>query len=335
MESPRARSSRRRRRSRPLLAVALAAVAAVGVTAGGTVYVQARAHSGGEPVSSATATPSASVSAYEAAGGEVSVDEVTVDEVDHDALLAEAMSAVTVPGEARVSVAVLALDSGAGATYGDSAFDTASIVKVDILAALLLQAQDAGRRLTAAEKTYAAAMIQNSDNDSASALWRSIGAAKGLDAANERLGLTATEGGTGMLWGLTQTTAADQLTLLRQIFGTDSDSNSGSALSAASRSYVQELMGTIAAGQRWGVSAAADGSSWRLKNGWLARSTTGLWDVNSIGRVTSGGAGYLVAVVSNGSATQAAGITLVESAARAAVTAVAGDGVSATATAGQ
>ncbi|MET9131249.1 serine hydrolase [Streptomyces antibioticus] len=331
MESPRARSSRRRRRSRPLLAVALAAVAAVGVTAGGTVYVQARAHSGGEPVSSATATPSASVSAYEAAGGEVSVDEVTVPEVDHDALLAEAMSAVTVPGEARVSVAVLALDSGAGATYGDSAFDTASIVKVDILAALLLQAQDAGRRLTAAEKTYAAAMIQNSDNDSASALWRSIGAAKGLDAANERLGLTATEGGTGMLWGLTQTTAADQLTLLRQIFGTDSDS----ALSAASRSYVQELMGTIAAGQRWGVSAAADGSSWRLKNGWLARSTTGLWDVNSIGRVTSGGAGYLVAVVSNGSATQAAGIALVESAARAAVTAVAGDGVSATATAGQ
>ncbi|MET9061369.1 serine hydrolase [Streptomyces antibioticus] len=331
MESPRARSSRRRRRSRPLLAVALAAVVTVGVTAGGTVYVQARAHSGGEPVSSATATPSASVSAYEAAGGEVSVDEVTVDEVDHDALLAEAMSAVTVPGEARVSVAVLALDSGAGATYGDSAFDTASIVKVDILAALLLQAQDAGRRLTAAEKTYAAAMIQNSDNDSASALWRSIGAAKGLDAANERLGLTATEGGTGMLWGLTQTTAADQLTLLRQIFGTDSDS----ALSAASRSYVQELMGTIAAGQRWGVSAAADGSSWRLKNGWLARSTTGLWDVNSIGRVTSGGAGYLVAVVSNGSATQAAGIALVESAARAAVTAVAGDGVSATATAGQ
>ncbi|MFE8014786.1 hypothetical protein ACFU3O_18880 [Streptomyces antibioticus] len=327
MESPRARSSRRRRRSRPLLAVALAAVAAVGVTAGGTVYVQARAHSGGEPVSSATATPSASVSAYEAAGGEVSVDEVTVPEVDHDALLAEAMSAVTVPGEARVSVAVLALDSGAGATYGDSAFDTASIVKVDILAALLLQAQDAGRRLTAAEKTYAAAMIQNSDNDSASALWRSIGAAEGLDAANERLGLTATEGGTGMLWGLTQTTAADQLALLRQIFGTDSE------LSAASRSYVQELMGTIAAGQRWGVSAAADGSSWRLKNGWLARSTTGLWDVNSIGRVTSGGAGYLVAVVSNGSATQAAGITLVESAARAAVTAVAGDGVTASASA--
>ncbi|MCX5167971.1 serine hydrolase [Streptomyces antibioticus] len=338
MESPRARSSRRRRRSRPLLAVVIAAVAVVGVTAGGTVYVQAREHSGGEPVSSATATPSASVSAFEAAGGEVSVDEVAVPEVDHDALLAEAMESVTVPGDARVSVAVLALDSGAGATYGDSAFDTASIVKVDILAALLLRAQDAGRRLTTAEKTYAAAMIRNSDNDSASALWRSIGAAEGLDAANERLGLTATEGGAGMLWGLTQTTAADQLTLLRQIFGTDSASDSGSdadsALSAASRSYVQELMGTIAAGQRWGVSAAADGSAWRLKNGWLARSTTGLWDVNSIGRVTSGGSDYLVAVVSNGSATQAAGIALVEAAARAAVTAVAGGG-EASATAGQ
>ena len=51
-----------------------------------------------------------------------------------------------------MSVAVLDMDSGASAVYGEGAFDTASIVKVDILAALLLQAQDAGRQLTAAEK---------------------------------------------------------------------------------------------------------------------------------------------------------------------------------------
>ncbi len=65
-----------------------------------------------------------------------------------------------------------------------------------------------------------------------------------------------------------------------------------------------------------GVSAAADGSKWALKNGWLARSTTGLWDVNSIGRVTgTDGDEYLVAVLSNGSTTQAGGITLIEAAA--------------------
>ncbi|MFF3206821.1 serine hydrolase [Streptomyces sp. NPDC002962] len=325
MESSRARRSRRSRpsRRRPLLCTALATVAVLGATAGGTVYVKAQAHSGTGVVSSSSATPSASGPG----SGKVSVETVAAPEVDHDALLASAMKSVTVPGDAAVSVAVLDLGSGAAATYGESAFDTASIVKVDILATLLLQAQDADRRLTAAEKTYATAMIENSDNDSASALWRIIGKAQGLDAANERFGLTDTAGGDDMLWGLTQTTAADQLTLLQQVFGDDSE------LSRASRTYLQGLMGQIAADQRWGVSAAADGSSWALKNGWLARSTTGLWDVNSIGRVTVGGQDCLVAVLSNGNATQTAGISLVEQVARTAVSALRDGGASASASA--
>lgn len=246
--------------------------------------------------------------------------------VDADARLAAAMASVPVPDGAEVSVAVLDPDSGAGAAYGTGAFDTASIVKVDILAALLLQAQDAGRSLTAAERTYATAMIEISDNDSASALWRAIGTAEGLDAANERFGLTGTTGGDGPLWGLTRTTAADQVALLRQVFVTD-----GSVLSEASRAYVRGLMERIADGQRWGVSAAADtagptaGSTWALKNGWLRRSTTGLWVVNSIGRVETGGRGCLVAVVSRGSGTQAEGIALTEAAARAAVSVVTDD----------
>ncbi|WP_406009960.1 class A beta-lactamase-related serine hydrolase [Streptomyces sp. NBC_00637] len=325
MESSRARRDRRARpsRRRPLLCTALAAVAVLGATAGGTVYVKAQAHPGTAAVSSSSATPSASGSG----NGEVSVETVAAPEVDHDALLASAMKSVTVPGDAAVSVAVLDLDSGDDATYGESAFDTASIVKVDILATLLLQAQDADRHLTAAEKTYATAMIENSDNDAASALWRIIGKAEGLDAANERFGLTDTAGGDDMLWGLTQTTAADQLILLRQVFGDDSE------LSEASRTYLQGLMGRIAADQHWGVSAAADGSSWALKNGWLARSTTGLWDVNSIGRVTVDGHDRLVAVLSNGNATQTAGISLVEQVARAAVSAVPGGDASASASA--
>jgi hypothetical protein len=318
MESSRARRRRRVRpsRTRPLLRSALAVVAVVGVTAAGTVYVKAQAHSGASPVSS-SASPSASSSAT--AVGEASVEPVAEPAVDHDALLAKAMKSVDVGGRAQVSVAAMDLDSGESAGYGDGAFDTASIVKVDILATLLLQAQDAGRHLTAAEESYATTMIENSDNTAASALWRIIGEAPGLDAANRRFGLTDTEGGDGMLWGLTQTTAADQLTLLRQVFGDDSK------LSGASRTYIQELMGRIEADQHWGVSVAADGSKWALKNGWLDRSTTGLWVINSIGRVTSGGHEYLVAVVSKGNATQAEGISLVEASAKAAVSALAGD----------
>ncbi|MFJ3802108.1 serine hydrolase [Streptomyces sp. NPDC090088] len=316
MESPRAASEapRSRRRPRParrraLLYTSLALVAAVGATAAGTVYVKAHARDNGAVSSAASPSPSSSASA----NGEASVEPVTEPAMDRDALLSSAMAKVTVPSGAKVSAAVLDLDSGDSATYGDTAFDTASIVKVDILATLLLQAQDAGRHLTATEKAYATKMIENSDNTSASQLWDVIGKAAGLDAANKRFGLTETEGGDGALWGLTQTTAADQLTLLQQVFGDDSK------LSGASRSYIQGLMKTVEADQRWGVSAAADGSEYALKNGWLARSTTGLWDVNSIGRVTVDGADYLVAVLSKGTVSQAKGIAVVEGAAKAAV----------------
>ncbi|MFF7279956.1 serine hydrolase [Streptomyces griseorubiginosus] len=323
MESSRTADRRARRARRPMRSLALASVAVVavvGATAGGAVYVKARAHSGGGPVSSAatpSVSPSSATTTQEAA--------VTEPVVDFDERLATAMKAVRVTGEAKVSVAVLDVESGDSAVYGEGAFDTASIVKVDILAALLLQHQDEGTALTAREKAYATTMIENSDNASASALWDTIGKAAGLDAANKRLGLTGTEGGDGALWGLTQTTAADQLTLLQQVFGDDSE------LSESSRSYLQGLMGRIEADQRWGVSAAADGSGSALKNGWLPRSTTGLWDINSIGRVTVGGHPFLVAVLSNGNSTQAKGISLVEAAAKAAVSVFTGAGASAAA----
>ncbi|MEV6160893.1 serine hydrolase [Streptomyces sp. NPDC052052] len=230
--------------------------------------------------------------------------------VDLDGALASAVEPLlTDAGEARVSVAVLDTGNGAGAVYGDGVYDTASIVKVDILAALLLMAQDENRVLTAEERNYATAMIERSDNASATALLQAIGGAEALDAANERLGLTATTA--THAWGLTQTTAADQLALLEAVFGTESE------LSEKSRTYLQELMGQVEADQQWGVSAA--GSTWALKNGWLPRTSTGLWDINSIGQVRADGHTYLVAVLSDGQRTQEAGITLVESVAKAAV----------------
>ncbi|MFJ6544120.1 serine hydrolase [Streptomyces sp. NPDC091385] len=314
MESSRGGRSRRRRRvrRRPLLYAALVAVVIGGVTAGGTVYVKARAHDGGRAVSSAASESGSSPAVEE----EASVEPVTQPAVDRTALLGKAMKAVSLPSGAAVSAAVLDLDSGQSAVYGEADFATASIVKVDVLAALLLRAQDEGRHLTAAEKAYAVKMIEASDNASATALWDVIGKADGLDAANKRFGMTDTSAGADGLWGLTRTTAKDQLTLLQQVFGTDS------LLSSASRAYVRELMESVNADQRWGVSAAAEGGTTALKNGWLPRSTTGLWVVNSIGRIRAAdGTSYLVAVLSSGTATQAKGISLVESAAGAAVSA--------------
>ncbi|MBT3151921.1 hypothetical protein HTV45_13660 [Streptomyces sp. CHD11] len=216
---------------------------------------------------------------------------------------------------ARVSVAVLDLGSGETVSRGDGVFVTASTVKLDILAALLLGAQDAGRELTGAERSYAEAMIVRSANDAASALWDGIGRAAGLDAANARLGLKETTGGEGTLWGLTRTTAPDRLALLRQVFGPDSE------LDAASRAYVRGLMEQVVPEQAWGVPTAADGgTAWAVKNGWLPRGATGLWVVHSTGYVRTGGRDCLVAALSDGNTTRERGVTLVEAAVRHALT---------------
>ncbi|MFF7237982.1 serine hydrolase [Streptomyces collinus] len=234
-------------------------------------------------------------------------------------------ASVGAKGEARVTAAVFDLDTpGRGpAVYGtDAPYDTASIIKVDILASVLLKAQDSRHALTAKDRAQAEAMIEHSDNAAANALWRRIGQAPGLKAANERLGLTATQGGPGPKWGLTRTTASDQIRLLRAVFDTAPAPKKGSApaLSDASRAYIRTLMSRVATEQSWGVSAAADPGA-ALKNGWLQRDTTGLWDVNSVGRITTGGHHYLVAVLSDGSTSMKDGVALVERAARAAVSA--------------
>ncbi|MGW4496545.1 serine hydrolase [Streptomyces sp. NPDC004376] len=224
--------------------------------------------------------------------------------------------AVHARGTSRVAAAVLDLDDAdhTPEVHGDAGpFDTASIVKVDILASALLRARDAGHGLSAAERVQAKAMIEHSDNAAANALWRSIGLAPGLEAANKRLGLTETQGGSGPRWGLTRTTPRDQIRLLRAVF----DPDRTTPLDASSRAYIRSLMGNVADEQSWGVSAA--GSHEALKNGWLQRNTTGLWDVNSVGRIERGGHRYLVAVLSDGNTSMKDGIALVERAARAAV----------------
>ncbi|MFH9612372.1 serine hydrolase [Streptomyces pratensis] len=286
----------RHRTRRPALSGLVTAAVLLAASAGGT-YLVVRPP---DDASTAVAAVSSASSPPAVTGGSEEP------EVDLDAELADALAPLA--DGADVTVAVLDTESGTGAAYGDGAYDTASIVKVDILAALLLQAQDEGRELNGAEHAYAEAMIRRSDNTSATELLKVIGGEDGLDAANERLGLTATKA--AQAWGLTQTTAADQVRLLEAVSGTDSE------LSPASRAYMTELMGQVEADQRWGVSAAGTGAV--LKNGWMPRTTTGLWDVNSIGRVESGGHTLLVAVLSRGHATKEAGIALVESVAKAA-----------------
>ncbi len=146
-------------------------------------------------------------------------------------------------------------------------------------------------------------MIERSDNDSATALFDDVGGVAGLEAYNATLGLVDTT--VAEAWGLTQTTAADQLVVLQ---------------AALEHDTVRELMGQVVDEQRFGVSAAADDPDDAvLKVGYLQRSATGLWDVTSIGEVTSAGRTYLVAVLSDGNDTMVSGVALADAVAAAAV----------------
>ncbi|MFF3327856.1 serine hydrolase [Streptomyces sp. NPDC002889] len=226
-------------------------------------------------------------------------------------MLARSLETIRQRDGTRVSVAVLEPRDGRRALYGSQVHITASLVKVDILAALLLRAQHERRTLTQWEASTAASMIQSSDNDSANALWRRIGGGQGLADANRTLGLTATQAGPDPQWGLTRTTAADQLALLSAVF------DDHSPLNPASRDLIQTFMGRIDADQDWGVSAA--GSRWQLKNGWLLRPHSQLWAINSMGRVKAHGSTFYLVILSHGSRSMSHGIWAVEQAAQSAV----------------
>lgn len=207
------------------------------------------------------------------------------------------------------TVSVVVFDARTGAMYtynGGVHYETASIVKVQILAAMLQRASEQHRYLTSWEDATARKMIDQSDNDSATALWNSLGGGQAVARNNAALGLTSTLMDPGGAWGLTQTTVADQVQLVRNIaYGSD-------VLSPAARAYARQLMGTVVSWQRWGVTGGVPaGVSVQLKNGWLPRSTHG-WRVNSVGHVSGSGRDYVIAVLSMDNPTMDYGIASIE-----------------------
>ena len=214
--------------------------------------------------------------------------------------------AATVP---EFSVAVLDRRTGRKYSFrGGERYETASVVKVEVLACLLLTAQDDDRDLTANELSLAKSMIRLSDNDATTALFRSLGRQSAINACNKRFGLKQTT--VNSAWGLTRTTVDDQVRLLAGLVDTKGP------LDADSRKLAFTLMNTVDEGQDWGVPAAAKtGEKVTVKNGWLPRSTeNNRWIINSVGRITGGRTDVSIAVLSHNNGTMDGGISVVEKA---------------------
>ena len=204
-----------------------------------------------------------------------------------------------------ITAAAYDADSGATYVYRPGVREqTASIVKVDILATLLHERQATGG-LSGREQGLARLMIEHSDNGAASALWNDAGGGAAVSAFDSRAGMPDTSPDLRGYWGLTWTTPLDQLELLRCV------TTSNVLLDGASRDYEYGLMSSVAADQRWGVSAGIGAAHVALKNGWLPFPSAG-WQVNSIGAVAGAGRSYLIAVMCAGAPTEGYGIATIE-----------------------
>jgi len=184
-------------------------------------------------------------------------------------------------------------------------FDSASVVKVTILSALLRKLQQEHRSLTAEQRKLATAMITLSDNNAASTLWAETGYPS-LQHFLDLAGMNETVLGADDYWGLTLITAHDELTLLQLLTSTNT------VLTAASRDYVLGLMARVVSYERWGVPAGAPTDvTVHVKNGWLPLPTHG-WRINSIGSFSGSGKDYMIVVLTDDNPTMAYGVNTVQ-----------------------
>ncbi|MFG2373829.1 serine hydrolase [Streptomyces sp. NPDC048504] len=190
-----------------------------------------------------------------------------------------------------------------------SAYDSASTVKVTVLATLLWDAKKHNRTLTTRESTLAKAMITKSDNDATSTLWKQLGLTK-IKGFLSAAGMTQTKPGANNYWGLTQETVTDEQKLLKLVTAKNT------VLSDNSRAYILKLMNQVISSQRWGTPSGAPSTvTVHVKNGWLQRSTHG-WRVHSLGTFNGGGHDYMMSVLTQDNSTMSYGITTIQGVAK-------------------
>ena len=288
-------------------------MAAVGVLGGaGLVGLGMRGESGGSvlPLAGAFRDQAANSKASPAPTGPSAEELAAQERAKRSKALDAALRkyAATVP---EFSVAVLDKKTGAKYSFrGGEKYETASVVKVQVLGCLLLTAQAGDRDLSSTELALAKRMIRLSDNDATTSLFARLGKAPAIDKCNKRLGLTQTT--VNSAWGLTRTTVDDQVKLLAQLV------NTKGPLDEDSRELAHTLMSTVDDAQDWGVPAAAlAGEDFTVKNGWLPRSTeSNRWIINSVGRITDEDTDVSIAVLSHGHTSMSGGISVVEKAAK-------------------
>ena len=222
---------------------------------------------------------------------------------NRQSLLVPAIAQYAAGRSDNVTVAVEDLNSGVVLQFRPGLVEnTASTLKVDILATLLVRAQSEGRTLSPAEQALAVPMIEDSLDSAADVLWTELGPGS-VGAMERQVGMTSTDPATDGVWGTTTTTALDRVEMVKAV------AEPNGVLSDASRSYVLNLMENITPDQDWGASGGVPpGVTVALKNGFAVIDG---WQINTEGWVHGDGRNYLIGVLTNDNASESYGIDTV------------------------
>ena len=168
----------------------------------------------------------------------------------------------------RISFAVVDEDGRMHASHPDRVHNSASVVKVLFMLALLREPGVRHDELTRSEKALLQPMIQRSDNQAANAVYTRVGEPALYDVADD-IGLDHFT--TQPTWGLTTITAGSQARFLSRI---------QRYIPKRHRAYAMRLLSNIVPSQRWGIPPVAP-KGWELyfKGGWSGRPS---WRINQV-----------------------------------------------------
>jgi beta-lactamase class A len=168
-------------------------------------------------------------------------------------------------------------------------FLVASSMKVPIMLTFLDMTEQEGREPTSDEMDLLTTMIENSNNDSASALYfDEIGGAAGVANYLNKIGITGLDPNSDS-WGYSLITPLTMVNLLTLLYN-------GQILTPNDRQLALDLMEHIEPDQQIGVGDTAPaGAIVAMKDGWVP-GPDDLWAMNSSGIVKVGQQIYIIAI---------------------------------------
>lgn len=175
-------------------------------------------------------------------------------------------------------------------TYNSSTpFITASSMKVPIMLAFLDMIEQQGREPSDDEMNLLTTMIENSNNDSASALYfNMINGSQGINSYMQKIGVSGLSPDDDA-WGYSTITPQTMVSLLTML-------QEGKILNNAHRALALNLMENVEPDQQIGVGDTAPPSATvALKDGWVT-DPDNFWAVNSSGIVSVGNEIYVISV---------------------------------------